>query len=91
MQYQLMLAVKGILKCRHTTTGEIAERLQVHRHTVVELEGDRFAVSRHQDQAATGQLKTILSRAAWLARVDPIASLLTLAQLSPRKKRLTGH
>lgn len=37
LQYQLMLAVMGIPKHRHPTIGEIAERLQVHRHTVVEL------------------------------------------------------
>lgn len=36
-QYQLMLAVKGMPKGRRPTVGEIAERLQIQNHSVVEL------------------------------------------------------
>ena len=53
LQYQLMLAVKGIPRHRHPTIGEIAERLQVHRHTVVELVGRlerRQLIHRQRDR-----------------------------------------
>ena len=36
-QYQLMLAVKGTPKGQRPTVGEIAERLQIQNHSVVEL------------------------------------------------------
>ena len=36
-QYQLMLAVKGMPKGQRPTVGEIAERLQIQNHSVVEL------------------------------------------------------
>ena len=36
-QYQLMLAVKGMPKSRRPTVGEIAGRLQIQNHSVVEL------------------------------------------------------
>ncbi|HET7748788.1 MAG TPA: MarR family transcriptional regulator [Terriglobales bacterium] len=36
-QYQLMLAVKGMPKGRRPTVSEIAERLQIQNHSVVEL------------------------------------------------------
>jgi DNA-binding MarR family transcriptional regulator len=36
-QYQLMLAVKGMPKGKRPTVGEIAERLQIQNHSVVEL------------------------------------------------------
>jgi DNA-binding MarR family transcriptional regulator len=36
-QYQLMLAVKGTPKGRRPTIGEVAERLQIQNHSVVEL------------------------------------------------------
>ena len=36
-QYQLMLAVKGMPDARRPTVGEIAERLQIQNHSVVEL------------------------------------------------------
>ncbi|HSB74639.1 MAG TPA: MarR family transcriptional regulator [Terriglobales bacterium] len=36
-QYQLMLAVKGAPKGQRPTVGEIAERLQIQNHSVVEL------------------------------------------------------
>lgn len=45
-QYQLMLAVKGMPKARHPTVGEIAERLQIQNHSVVELV-DRLEARRY--------------------------------------------
>jgi DNA-binding MarR family transcriptional regulator len=36
-QYQLMLAVKGMPKGQRPTVGEVAERLQIQNHSVVEL------------------------------------------------------
>lgn len=36
-QYQLMLAVKGTAKRHSPTVGELAERLQIQNHSVVEL------------------------------------------------------
>jgi DNA-binding MarR family transcriptional regulator len=53
LQYQLMLAVKGIPKHRHPNIGEIAEHLQVHPHTVVELVGRlerRQLIRRQRDR-----------------------------------------
>jgi len=53
-QYQLMLAVKGMEKNHKPTVGEIAERLQVQNHSVVELvdrlEKRRY-VERERDQS----------------------------------------
>jgi DNA-binding MarR family transcriptional regulator len=53
-QYQLMLAVKGMPKGRRATVGEIAERLQIQNHSVVELvdrlEKRRY-IQRQRDQA----------------------------------------
>lgn len=45
-QYQLMLAVKGMPKGRLPTVGEIAERLQIQNHSVVELV-DRLEARRY--------------------------------------------
>ena len=53
-QYQLLLAVKGMPKDRRATVGEIAERLQIQNHSVVELvdrlEKRRY-IQRDRDQA----------------------------------------
>jgi DNA-binding MarR family transcriptional regulator len=53
-QYQLMLAVKGMPKGQQPTVGEIAERLQIQNHSVVELvdrlEKRRY-ILRQRDQA----------------------------------------
>lgn len=53
-QYQLMLAVKGMPKGQQPTVGEIAERLQIQNHSVVELvdrlEKRRY-IQRQRDQA----------------------------------------
>ena len=53
-QYQLMLAVKGMPKGRRPTVGEIADRLQIQNHSVVELvdrlEKRRY-IERQRDEA----------------------------------------
>ncbi len=52
-QYQLMLAVKGTPKGRRPTVGEIADRLQIQNHSVVELvdrlENRRY-IERQRDE-----------------------------------------
>jgi DNA-binding MarR family transcriptional regulator len=51
-QYQLMLAVKGMPKNRRSTVGELAERLQIQNHSVVELVDrleKRNYIERHRD------------------------------------------
>ena len=53
-QYQLMLAVKGMPKGQLPTVGEIAERLQIQNHSVVELvdrlETRRYIQRRHDEK-----------------------------------------
>lgn len=53
-QYQLMLAVKGMPKGQRPTVGEIAERLQIQNHSVVELVDrleQRRYIQRQRDEA----------------------------------------
>lgn len=53
-QYQLMLAVKGMPKGQRPTVGEIAERLQIQNHSVVELVDrleQRRYIQRQRDDA----------------------------------------
>lgn len=53
-QYQLMLAVKGSGNHPSPTVGELAQRLQIQNHSVVELVDrleKRNYVERHRDQA----------------------------------------
>jgi DNA-binding MarR family transcriptional regulator len=52
-QYQLMLAVKGMPKNHRPTVGELAERLQIQNHSVVELVDrleKRNYIQRQRDQ-----------------------------------------
>lgn len=52
-QYQLMLAVKGMPQGQRPTVGEIAERLQIQNHSVVELVDrleQRRYVQRQRDE-----------------------------------------
>lgn len=52
-QYQLMLAVKGTPKGRRPTVGEIADRLQIQNHSVVELVDrleKRHYIERQRDE-----------------------------------------
>ncbi len=52
-QYQLMLAVKGTPKGRRPTVGQIADRLQIQNHSVVELVDrleKRHYIERQRDE-----------------------------------------
>jgi DNA-binding MarR family transcriptional regulator len=52
-QYQLMLAVKGTPKGRRPTVGEVADRLQIQNHSVVELVDrleKRHYIERQRDE-----------------------------------------
>lgn len=51
-QHQLLLAIKGLPKGRKAAVGEIAERLQIRHHSMVELIDrlvKRGLVERHRD------------------------------------------
>jgi len=65
-QYQLMLAVKGTPKGRRPTVGEIAERLQIQNHSVVELVDrleNRHYVERQRDEADRRVVRLTLTTA----------------------------
>lgn len=65
-QYQLMLAVKGMPKGQRPTVGQIAERLQIQNHSVVELvdrlEQRRF-VQRQRDDVDHRVVRLIITPA----------------------------
>lgn len=65
-QYQLMLAVKGMPKGQRPTVGQIAERLQIQNHSVVELvdrlEQRRF-VQRQRDSVDHRVVRLIITPA----------------------------
>jgi len=65
-QYQLMLAVKGMPKGRRPTVGEVAERLQIQNHSVVELvdrlEKRRY-IERQRDDRDRRVVRLILTPA----------------------------
>lgn len=65
-QYQLMLAVKGASKHHAPTVGELAERLQIQNHSVVELVDrleKRKYIERQRDQADRRVVHLILTSA----------------------------
>jgi len=63
-QYQLMLAVKGMPKGRQPTVGEVAERLQIQNHSVVELVDrleKRHYIERRRDSSDRRVVHLILT------------------------------
>ena len=53
-QHQLLLALKGLPKGRVATVGELAERLQIQHHSMVELinrMADRNLLERSRDES----------------------------------------
>lgn len=65
-QYQLMLAVKGASSRHAPTVGELAERLQIQNHSVVELVDrleKRKYIERQRDQADRRVVHLILTSA----------------------------
>ena len=79
-QYQLMLAVKGVPKGQQPTVGEIAERLQIQNHSVVELvdrlEKRRY-IQRQRDQADRRVVHLIITPAG-----EAVLSKLVTASLT---------
>jgi len=61
-QHQLLLALKGLPKARVATVGELAERLQIQHHSMVELINrmvDRNLLERSRDES--DQRKVIIN------------------------------
>ncbi len=65
-QYQLMLAVKGMPKGQRPTVGQIAERLQIQNHSVVELVDrleQRHYIQRQRDEVDHRVVRLIITPA----------------------------
>lgn len=94
-QYQLMLAVKGTPKGRRPTVGEIADRLQIQNHSVVELVDrleKRHYIERQRDEVdhRVVHLKLTVAGEAVLRKLVA-ASLTELKSEAPALLRaLTG-
>ncbi len=94
-QYQLMLAVKGMPKGRRPAVGEIAERLQIQTHSVVELvdrlEKRRY-IERQRDTSDRRVVHLVLTPAGeTVLRKLVTASLTELRSEAPALLRaLTG-
>ena len=81
-QYQLMLAVKGASKHHAPTVGELAERLQIQNHSVVELVDrleKRKYIERQRDQDDRRVVHLILTSAGEAVLRKLVAS--SLAEL----------
>ncbi|HEU5335353.1 MAG TPA: MarR family transcriptional regulator [Terriglobales bacterium] len=79
-QYQLMLAVKGAPKRNAPTVGQLAERLQIQNHSVVELVDrleKRNYIERHRDQADRRVVHLVLTSAGEAVLRKLVAASLT--------------